>query len=74
MSQTLTNREKQILILIASGLSNKEISQKLFISLSTVENHIHNIYLKLDVSKRAHAIIYAVREGIVSQTNNFGKT
>ena len=66
MTNTLSRREKQILRLIASGLSNKEISHRLSISESTVENHIHNLYKKLNISKRAQAIIYALKEGIGS--------
>jgi len=59
MLPTLTNREEQILRLIADGFTNREISGNLSISESTVENHIHHIYEKLQVSNRAQAVAYA---------------
>ena len=51
----LSKREIQILNLISSGLSNKEISEKLKISQSTVKNHIYNIYKKIDANGRIDA-------------------
>jgi two-component system nitrate/nitrite response regulator NarL len=51
----LTTRETQILDLLAEGLSNKEIAQRLSIQLQTVKNHVHNILVKLGVSRRAEA-------------------
>lgn len=51
----LTDRENQVLSLIADGLTNREISCNLFISESIVENHIHHIYEKLGISNRAQA-------------------
>jgi DNA-binding NarL/FixJ family response regulator len=60
MLPSLTNREEQVLKLIAEGFTNREISSSLSISESTVENHIHHIYEKLGVSNRAQAIIHAL--------------
>lgn len=57
---SLTAREREILQLIAEGLSNKQIAEKLYISLSTVKNHVHNILEKLEVRSRADAANYAV--------------
>jgi len=51
----LTRREKQILNLMADGLSNKQISKTLVIEVSTVKNHVHNILVKLEVQSRAQA-------------------
>ena len=59
MLPILTDRENQVLSLIADGLTNREISCNLFISESTVENHIHHIYEKLGVSNRAQAVACA---------------
>ena len=56
MLPELTNRENEVLEQIAYGFTNKEISDNLSISESTVENHIHNIYTKLGVSNRAQAV------------------
>jgi ATP/maltotriose-dependent transcriptional regulator MalT len=65
MIPILTNREEEILKLIANGLSNREISSILSISESTVENHIHHIYEKLGISNRAQAVAHAFRLRIV---------
>jgi DNA-binding NarL/FixJ family response regulator len=60
----LTNRQKQVLQLIADGCSNKQISQSLSISESTVENHVHHVYKKLKLSNRAQAVAYVLRTKI----------
>ncbi len=52
----ITDREKDVLFLIAEGLSNNEIAEKLFISLSTVKTHTSNIFYKLDVKNRIEAV------------------
>ncbi len=65
----LTAREQQVLDLIADGLTNREISCDLFISESTVENHIHHIYEKLRISNRAQAVAHAFQLRIVVQTD-----
>jgi DNA-binding NarL/FixJ family response regulator len=66
MRPVLTDREEQILQLIASGLTNRQISSYLSISESTVENHAHHIYAKLGISNRAQAVLYALELGIVA--------
>ena len=58
----LTERELQILRLVAKGLGNRDIAQQLFISENTVKNHIRNILEKLQLHSRMEAVIYAVRE------------
>lgn len=60
----LTEREREVLTLIAQGVSNKEIAEKLFISMKTVSNHITNIFSKLQVADRAQAIIRARDAGL----------
>ena len=65
MLPELTNRENEVLEQIAYGYTNKEISDNLSISESTVENHIHSIYLKLRISNRAQAVVHAIQEKIV---------
>ena len=64
----LTAREHEVLDLIARGLSNTEISRRLFISPKTVRNHISNIFTKLRVADRAEAIVRA-REAGLGQNN-----
>lgn len=61
----LTNREHEILLLIAAGMSNQEIADELFITLKTVKTHVSNILAKLDVEDRTQAAIYSFKHGIV---------
>jgi DNA-binding NarL/FixJ family response regulator len=56
----LTDREGQILVLIANGLSNREITERLFIGTATVKTHINRIFAKIGVGDRRGAIAYAV--------------
>ena len=65
MLPELTDREQQVLNLIADGLTNREISCRLLISESTVENHIHHIYEKLGVSNRVQAVAHVFQFRIV---------
>lgn len=55
---TLTGREREILLLIRNGASNQDIANQLMIELGTVKNHVHNILKKLNVSRRAQAASY----------------
>ena len=61
----LTNRETEILDLVAQGMSNKEIAEQLFVSKYTVESHIKHIYRKLSVTKRTKAVSTARSLGIL---------
>jgi DNA-binding NarL/FixJ family response regulator len=60
----LSDREIEVLKLIANGRDNAQIATELFISPKTVKNHISNILLKLSISNRIQAAVYAVRSGI----------
>jgi PAS domain S-box-containing protein len=62
----LTSRETEILRWVAAGLQNKEVAQKLGISLATVRNHIHNILDKLQVHSKLEAVSLAFRSGWVT--------
>jgi DNA-binding NarL/FixJ family response regulator len=61
----LTDRELDVLKLVARGMNNREIGAKLFISENTVKNHIRNILEKLQLHSRMEAVMYAVREKIL---------
>ena len=63
--ETLTQREQEILSLVAQGLSNREIAEQLCVSRYTVESHIKHIYRKLSVSKRTKAVSTARHLGIL---------
>jgi DNA-binding NarL/FixJ family response regulator len=60
----LTEREEEILSLVAQGKSNHEIARQLYVSLKTVRNHVSNILLKLQVADRAQAVIRARESGL----------
>lgn len=59
-SANLTEREQEVLAYLARGYTNKDIAQTLFLSVRTVEAHLHNIYSKLDVASRTEAVLWAV--------------
>ncbi len=61
----LSNRELEVLKLVAEGLSNKEISARLFISEKTTKSHVSNILGKLHLADRTQAAVYAWREGVM---------
>lgn len=61
----LTNREVEILKLLANGMANKQIAYRLKISEKTVRNHVSNMYEKLGIYDRSQAVLYAVKKGLV---------
>ncbi|WP_096274478.1 response regulator [Paucisalibacillus globulus] len=61
----LTEREKEILLLVAQGKTNQEIADELFIALKTVKVHVSNILGKLEVQDRTQAVIYAFKHDLV---------
>jgi DNA-binding NarL/FixJ family response regulator len=63
----LSNREREIVALVAQGYKNKEMAEKMFISEQTVKNHLHNIFDKLGVSDRLELALYAIHKGLHSE-------
>ena len=61
----LTDRELQVLRLVARGLNNRDIAKELFISENTVKNHVRNILEKLQLHSRMEAVMYAVKEKLL---------
>lgn len=61
----LTDREREVLCLLASGRTDRKIAESLTISPRTVNRHMSNIFVKLDVSSRAAAAAHAVRSGLI---------
>jgi DNA-binding NarL/FixJ family response regulator len=64
----LSEREKEIVQLVAQGFRNREIGEKLVISEQTVKNHLHNIFDKLGVSDRLELALYAIHHRLIDQT------
>jgi DNA-binding NarL/FixJ family response regulator len=62
---SLTDRESDVLRLVAKGYSNKAVARELNITISTVKTHLRNIFRKLGVEDRAQVIIKAIKEGII---------
>jgi DNA-binding NarL/FixJ family response regulator len=62
---SLTQRETEVLELVAAGMSNAEVANRLVISENTVKKYLHNILDKLQLNNRVEAAVYAVRQGLV---------
>jgi LuxR family maltose regulon positive regulatory protein len=63
--EPLSDRELEVLGLVAQGLSNREIAERLFITVGTVKTHVHNIHGKLGVQRRTEAAARARELGLV---------
>lgn len=64
LHEQLTEREMEVLLLMAKGKANQEIADDLFIALKTVKTHVSNILGKLDVQDRTQAVVYAFQNGL----------
>ncbi len=60
----LSQRELEIVVLVARGFKNKEMAERMFISEQTVKNHLHNIFDKLGVSDRLELALYAIHNNL----------
>jgi DNA-binding NarL/FixJ family response regulator len=65
MLKTLTEREREVFELIALGLSNTEIADRLVLTEGTVKTHVKHVFDKLEVRDRTHAVILAYEAGVV---------
>jgi len=66
--ERLTEREREIVALVAEGLSNQEIADRLFVSFSTAKTHVSHVLTKLELRDRIHIVIYAYEHGLVEPT------
>ena len=66
MKDLLSDRETEMLKLLATGMSNKEIAEKLCLSLRTVKAHMSNIFTKMNVASRSEALVEALRKGLLT--------
>jgi DNA-binding NarL/FixJ family response regulator len=64
-AEMLTGREREILQLLADGMSNADVAERLFISQETVKSHVRHILAKLEADTRTHAVAIALREEII---------
>jgi DNA-binding NarL/FixJ family response regulator len=69
--ETLSKREREVVVLIGEGLKNKQIADRLFISETTVQHHLSSIFGKLGVADRLELVIYAYRQGLVKLPSEF---
>jgi DNA-binding NarL/FixJ family response regulator len=65
----LTERERQVLVLVAQGRSNAEIADLLVIAESTAKTHVKRVLSKIDVHDRAQAVVFAYRSGLLTNGN-----
>ncbi len=66
IKELLSDREMEMLKLLATGMSNKEIADKLYLSLRTVKAHMSNIFTKMSVASRSEALVEALRKGLIT--------
>jgi len=66
---SLTEREREVLIALAQGMSNAEIAKELFLGEATIKTHVSNCLAKIGVRDRVHAVIYAYEAGLISPSH-----
>ena len=66
----LTKQESNVLALVAQGKRNAQIAQELYLSIHTVESHLHRIFKKLQVSSRTEAAVYAIDSGLLPESDS----
>lgn len=68
----LSQREREVLYLVAQGLCNKEIAQRMGLSIRTVHSHLSSMFTKLKVNSRTQAVLLAMHQGLLSMEDTYG--
>ena len=65
VERSLSAREREVIQLVANGLSNRQIGKKLYLSEETIKTHMRKVIMKLLATNRAHAVAIAIRKGLI---------
>ena len=71
-TKVLSKRETEVLLLVAQGLSNKEIAYRMDVSIRTIHSHLASLFAKLKVNSRTQAVLLAVHQGLISIQDTYG--
>ena len=71
-TKILSKREAEVLLLVAQGLSNKEIAHRMGLSIRTIHSHLSSLFAKLKVNSRTQAVLLAVHQGLISMHDTYG--
>ena len=65
-NKVLTARELQLMYYVAEGLNNREIAERMYLSVHTIKAHLESIYLKLSVHNKIQALVYAIKNNLIN--------